>query len=51
VSLEHEPTTRKRIATMLRALAVHKRVEANSEADAFERWADELENSKKKKSR
>ena len=37
------------VATMLRALAVHKRAEANSEADALERWADDLEKSETRK--
>jgi len=45
VSLRREPRAEMNVATMLRALAVHKRAEANSEADALERWADTLEKS------
>jgi hypothetical protein len=43
VSLAPEPDPVLRIANSMRALAVHKREEAMSEADAFERWASELE--------
>ena len=39
VSLRHEGNVTLRVATILRALAVHNR----SEAEAFERWADLLD--------
>ncbi len=49
VSLRREPRVEMNVATMLRALAIHKRAEANSEADALERWADDLEKSETRK--
>lgn len=48
ISLRREPKVSARIATALRALAVHKRAEATSEADALERWAELLEQKKGK---
>lgn len=43
IPLRHEPDAAVRIATALRALALHKRTESMSEADALERWAALLE--------
>jgi len=43
ISLTRKSSDRVRIAAALRALAVHRRAEATSEADAFERWAEALE--------
>ena len=48
ISLTHERDAAVRIATALRALALHKRTESMSEADALERWADLLEEKKRR---
>lgn len=48
ISLTPKSNDHARIAAALRALAVHKRAEATSEADAFERWAEALERKKGK---
>ena len=46
LSLEVETDSQKSIATRLRALAVQRRMLANAEADAMERWADTLDGGK-----